>query len=253
MKAALALAIVAAVPAVAAPVRVVSLNLCTDEMLLIAARPGQIASISKLGADANETPLAAQARGLATNNGQLTDVLNQRPDLVLTMGNSPQQAALASRLGLRLLALPYPQSPAEVAAQMQQVAALLGNPAAGNSFAAEVAALTRTASGQPATALMLGGGGLAPAMSGLAAGWLRLAGLRQRQSGQIAMEALIADPPAVLVLSRYRAGQFSQPQAWVSHPALAGLRTRRVNVDGRAFLCGGAAMPAEIRRLKAAL
>ena len=254
MKVAVALALLAATPVLArTPARVVSLNLCTDEMLLLAARPDQIASISTLGADPGETPLAARAAGLPTNTGQITDILQQRPDLVLTMGNTPQQTALARRLGVRLLALPYPQSPAEVAVQMQHVATLLGNPAAGDEFARALAALIRSAPAQPVSALMLGGGGLAPAMGGLAAGWLRLAGLRQRQSGPVSMEALIADTPAVLVISRYRSGQFSQPQAWVSHPAVAALRTQRVTVDGRAFLCGGAAMPAEIQRLKAAL
>jgi iron complex transport system substrate-binding protein len=241
-----------AVAPAAAPNHVVSLNLCTDEMLLVAARPGQIASISKLGADANETPLAAHAGGLLINNGRLTDVLDQHPDLVLTMGDSPQQAALAKRLGIRLIALPYPQSPAEVVAQVQQVAALLGNPAAGAAFARQVEALSRTAAAKPVDALMLGGGGLAPAMGGLAAGWLRLAGLRQRQSGPVAMETLLTDPPAVLLFSRYRPGQFSLPQAWVSHPALKSVRARRLDVDGRAFLCGGVAMPAEVRRLQQA-
>jgi iron complex transport system substrate-binding protein len=246
------LLIAVAEPVVAAPARVVSLNLCTDEYLLLAARPGQIASISKLGADAQETPLAARARGLAINSGRLGDVLAQKPDLVLTMGAQPQDAALAQRLGIRLVALPYPQSPADVAAQVANIARLLGNPAAADSFAGEVTALAERAPARPIPALMVGGGGLAPAMGGLAAGWLRLAGFTQRQDGPVAMEALIADPPPVLLISRYRPGQFSQPQAWTRHPALARLPSRRITIDGRAFLCGGAAMPSEIRRLKAA-
>jgi iron complex transport system substrate-binding protein len=239
--------------AAATPARVVSLNLCTDEYLLLAAPRRQIASISKLGADAQETPLAPRARGLAINSGRLGDVLAQAPDLVLTMGAAPQDAALARRLGVRLLALPYPQSPAEVVAQVRQVAALVGNGQAGEAFADDVAALARTAPARPTAALMVGGGGLAPAMGGLAAGWLRLAGVSQRQAGPVAMEALLANPPPVLLVSRYRPGQFSQPQAWTQHPALARLPSRRLAVDGRAFLCGGAAMPAEIRRLKATL
>jgi iron complex transport system substrate-binding protein len=241
-----------AAPGNTAPARVVSLNLCTDEYLLLLARPGQIASISALGADPQETPLAVRAAGLATNKGRLGEVVAQAPDLVLTMGAHSQDAALARRLGIPLLTLPYPQSPAEVVAQVRQVAQRLGNAAAGDAFAAEVAQLGETAPARPTPALMVGGGGLAPAMTGLAAGWLRLAGFAQRQAGPVAMEALIADPPPVLLISRYRPGQYSQPQAWTQHPALARLPSRRIAVDGRAFLCGGAAMPAEIRRLRAA-
>ncbi len=239
--------------ALATPARIVSLNLCTDEYLLLTARPGQIASISRLGADRQESPLAARSHGLATNSGHLGDVLAQQPDLVLTMGASPQDHALAERLGVRLVALPYPQSPADVVRQVQQIAGLVGNPAAGAAFAQDVQSLTTTAPAQPIPALMLGGAGLAPAMGGLAAGWLRLAGLQQRQSGTVAMETLLADPPAILVINRYRPGQVSQPQAWTNHPALARLHSRRITTDGRAFLCGGAAMPAEIQRLRGAL
>lgn len=249
---ALLLMVGVAAAAAATPARVASLNLCTDEYLLLTARPGQIASISKLGADAQETPLAARAHGLATNSGRLGDVLAQRPDLVLTMGAHPQDAALARRLGIRLVSLTYPQSPADVAAQVARIARLLDNLPAGDAFAGDVAALAAKAPAQPMPALMVGGGGLAPSMGGLAAGWLRLAGFTQRQDGAVPMEALIADPPPVLLISRYRPGQFSQPQAWTQHPALANLPSRRITVDGRAFLCGGAAMPGEIRRLQAA-
>ncbi len=241
--------------AVAAPIpaRIVSLNLCTDEYLLITARRAQIASISRLGASHHETPLAGRAAGLATNQGALGGVIDQRPDLVLTMGASPQDMALAARLGMRMIALPYPQSPAEVTRQVQRIAGLVGNPAAGTHFARQQAALTATMPARATPALMLGGSGLAPSMQGLTAGWLRLAGLAQRQSGSVAIETLLANPPPLLIISRYRPGQFSGSQAWAAHPALARIKARRVAADGRAFLCGGAAMPAEIRRLRLAL
>jgi len=238
--------------AAATPARVVSLNLCTDEYLLITARPGQIASISRLGADPQESPLAGRARGLAINSGRLSEVIEQRPDLVLTMGHDPQAVALAARLRIRLIALPYPTSPAAVATQVQQVAALMGNRPAGIEFAARVAALMASApKAQPG--LMIGGSGLAPAMDGLAAGWLRLAGISQQQGGQISLERLLVQPPPMLIRNVYRRGQVSGPQAWSLHPALRQLRATQVEADGRAFLCGGAAMPAEIIRLKKAL
>lgn len=251
MSAAAALLLMAAAAA-ASPARVVSLNLCTDEYLLLAARPGQIASISRLGADRQESPLADRAGGLATNSGKLTDVLSAAPDLVLTMGHDPQARALARRLGLRLVALPYPASPAEVVAQLRTVAALVGNPAAGKHFARTVTAL-QTSAPPARPGLMIGGSGLAPAMDGLTAGWLRLAGVQQQQGGQISLERLLVNPPPIVIRNVYRSGQRSLPQAWSQHPALRQLRSRQVEADGRAFLCGGAAMPAEIARLRQVL
>jgi iron complex transport system substrate-binding protein len=90
-------------------------------------------------------------------------------------------------------------------------------------------------------------------MDGLAAGWLRLAGVAQMRGGTVGMEQLLAAPPPILIRNVYRPGQISVPQAWSQHPALARLNSRRVDADGRAFLCGGAAMPAEILRLRKAL
>lgn len=248
----LACASMAAGATAATPSRVVSLNLCTDEYLLLTARPGQIASISRLGADQQESPLAARALGLRTNPGRLTDVIDQRPDLVLTMGADRQAAALAGRLGIRLIALPTPTSPAAVVAQVRQVAGLVGNAPAGAAFAREVADLA--ASAPPAQpGLMIGGSGLAPAMDGLAAGWLRLAGIKHMRGGQISLEHLLVQPPPILIRNIYRRGQISGPQAWGQHPALRRLPSRQVEADGRAFLCGGAAMPSEIARLRRAL
>ncbi len=247
-----ALAGLLAAQVAATPARVVSLNLCTDEYLLITARREQIASVSRLGADAEESPLAARAAGLATNSGRLADVLAARPDLVLTMGGDRQASALAARLGVRLVALAYPQSPAEVAMQVQRVAALVGNPAAGTAFANQVSALTASAP-PPRRGLMIGGSGLAPAMDGLTAGWLRLAGIAQMRGGSIGLEHLLAAPPPILIRNVYRPGQLSAAQAWSQHPALARLNSRRIDADGRAFLCGGAAMPGEIARLRKAL
>ncbi len=238
--------------AAATPSRIVSLNLCTDEYLLLTAKPRQIASISRLGADREESPLANRASGLVTNNGRLGSVIEQQPDLVLTMGHDPQGVALATRLRIRLIALPYPTSPSEVAAQVRQVAALVGNKPAGAAFAAQVASLAATA--PPARpGLMIGGSGLAPAMDGLAAGWLRLAGVAQQKGGQISLERLLVQPPPILIRNVYRPSQTSLPQAWSQHPALHRLTSRQVEADGRAFLCGGAAMPAEIARLRKAL
>lgn len=249
-----ALLILAAVPTAATPSRVVSLNLCTDEYLLLTARRGQIASISRLGADRQESPLAGRARGLPTNPGRLSEVIGLAPDLVLTMGHDPQAAALAARLGIRLVALPYPASPDAVTQQVRRVAELVGNVPAGDGFARQVAALQ--ASAPPAkSGLMIGGSGLAPGQDGLAAGWLRLAGISQARGGQIKLEQLLISPPPILISNIYRRSQVSGPQAWSLHPALARLpaSVRRVEADGRAFLCGGAAMPAEIARLKQVL
>src|SRR5437763_4221986 len=70
---AISLALAGAGPAdaAAAPRRVASLNLCTDELLLLLAGPGQIASVSYLSQLSQETPLWARARAYRRNDGSL--------------------------------------------------------------------------------------------------------------------------------------------------------------------------------------
>ena len=80
------LAFVAAARSDAAPRRVVSLNLCTDELLLALAAPDQILSVTHLAQDPAETPLWPQARRYRRNDGSLLSVAAMRPDLVVTMG-----------------------------------------------------------------------------------------------------------------------------------------------------------------------
>jgi iron complex transport system substrate-binding protein len=250
------LALLLSAPAVAAPARVASLNLCSDELALLLAAPGQMISVSRLGADPDETPLAGRAAGLVVNRGRVTDVVALSPDLVITSGGDPNAAATARRLGLATLDLPQPQSLADVRGNVRRVAAALGRPAAGEAVVARMdAALAGPVAARPA--LLVSGGGLTVAPDGLAAAWLRHAGLVQQAvpRGQVSLERLLSAPPEVLVITRYRSVQTSINQAWLAHPALAALppRVRRLESDGRGWTCLGPMLAPEIARLRAAV
>src|SRR5690348_1662036 len=87
-----------------AAARVASLNLCTDEYLLLLARPQQVASVSYLSRDPLESPLWQAARRHRGNRGSLEDVLTLKPTLVLTMGGGGRATRLlASRLHMQAL------------------------------------------------------------------------------------------------------------------------------------------------------
>lgn len=252
-----ALALLLALPpagAVAVPPRVATLDLCADELALMLAAPGQLVSVSRLGADPRETTLAARARGLPVNRGRVTDVAALAPELVLAVGGDPAGRAAAARLGMRVLTLPWPATLAEVRANTRAAASAIGRAAAGE---AAVAAMDAALGPPPATvrpALLVGGGGVTPAADGLAAAWLRRAGLAQQAvpKGQLALERLLASPPDVLVTSRYHAGETSRHQAWLAHPAFIRLpaTVRRATTDGRPWTCMGPPLAAEVARLR---
>jgi iron complex transport system substrate-binding protein len=253
---AFAISLAAIGSAEAAPSRVASLNLCTDELLLTLADPRQIVSVTHLAQQPAETPLWKQARRYRRNDGSLVSVAGLRPDLVLTMGGGARdRARIAQRLGIPTLDLPYPQSLADIETSVRTVASALGRPAAAAAWQARMERLKRARPARQADSIWLGGGGRTVAAGGLAAQWMALAGLRQRAvtGDRVSLEQLLVSPPAMLLRSDYRSGQYSAEQRWLSHPLARGVnRSRSLVTDGRLWTCMGPALAGEIERLRAA-
>ncbi|HYG48902.1 MAG TPA: ABC transporter substrate-binding protein [Allosphingosinicella sp.] len=239
----------------AAPRRVASLNLCTDELLLMLADPGQVISVTHLAQQPAETRLWRQARRYRRNDGSLVSVAGLRPDLVLTMGGGARdRARIAGRLGLRIVDLPYPRSLADIEQSVRTVAAALGRGPAGASLLERIRRLKAARPPAAAETIWLGGGGRTVAADSLAAQWMALAGLRQRpvRGERVSLEQLLVRPPAVLLRSDYRSGQYSAEQKWLSHPlARRSAKARDLVTDGRPWTCMGPALIAEIERLRA--
>ena len=253
----LAVSLALAAPAEAAPRRVASLNMCTDELLLLLADPGQIASVTHLAQSPAETPLWRTARRYRRNDGSLISVAALRPDLVVTMGGGGRdRLRIASRLDIPTLDLPFARSLADVESSIVRLAAALGRPAAGTLLLRQLQTLRRTAPTIRTEAIWLGGGGRTVAADGLEAQWMALAGLRQRsvRGDRVSLEELVARPPQVLLRSDYRQGQYSGAQRWLSHPvARRPARSRLLVTDGRRWTCMGPLLIAETLRLRKAM
>ena len=236
---------------VTSALRAASLNLCTDEYLLLLGRPGEIVSVSRLAQDPAESPLWRQARAYPANRGAIEQVLGQRPSLLLTMGGGGRSTtAIAPRLGIEVLDLPYPASIGDIAANMRTVAGALGDRHRAGAWLARLAQLKPPS--PPKDAMWVGGGGMSLAPGSPGAEWMALAGLAQRRlpGGRADLETLLLRPPAVLVRSDYRRGQMSQGIRWFDHPIVKRLAARTVLTDGRAWTCAGPLMLGEIERLR---
>lgn len=249
----LAASIFVAGAAGAAPRRVASLNLCTDELLLTLGHPSQIASVTHLSQARAETPLWERARRYPRNDGSLLSVAPVKPDLVLTMGGGARDRVdIAARLGFRTVDLPYPLSLQDMKASIAKVAVVLGRRDAGREMLARIEKLERTAPSQQHDAIWLGGGGRSIGATGLAADWMTLAGLKQRslQGDRVSLEQLLTNPPSILLRSSYRFNQYSGEQKWLSHPlAKTPTKSRSIATDGRLWTCMGPTLVPEILRL----
>lgn len=234
-------------------VRAASLNLCTDEYLLLLAPPERIVSVSFLSRDPAESPLWRSARSYPANAGTLDSVVAHRPDLVLTMGGGGRMSgAIAGRLGIRSIDLRPPHSLADVAGNVARVAAALGRPERARPLLARLDRLRRTAPARQRDALWLGGGGQSIEPAGIGGRWLALAGLRQRRvpGGRVDRELLLTAPPTVVLRSDYRGGQYSRGTAWLDHPAIRRLAGRTLTTDGRRWTCMGPLLIGEVGRLR---
>ena len=242
--------------ALLAAASVASLNLCTDEYLLLLARPRDLASVSFLSQDPQESPLWKVARGHHANRGSLEDVLKKRPQVVLTMGGGGRATSLiARRLGIRTVDLRPASSFDDVVFNFRAVAAALGAPERAHLWINRLAKLRSTAPARGRDAIWIGGGGQSIGVPSIGADWMRLAGLQQRRlsDGRVSLEVLLVRPPAVLVRSEYRSGQISRGSEWLTHPIVRNARSKRLQTDGRAWTCMGPLVIGEVERLRASL
>lgn len=250
--AALATPLAAGPAAADKPTRVVSMNLCTDQLALLLADPGQVVSVTALGARPEDSLMAERATGLALNHGGLEEVLPLRPDLALagTFTSQVTAAALA-RLGVPVLELPHAESFADVRANIRRVAAALGTEARGDAVVAamdrRIERLRRAAAalGPPPRALVYRAGGHTLGPDSLAGAVLTLAGFENAAEaygiarfGDVPVDGVLALSPDLLIVGVYRAEGPSLARDVTHHPAIRARGVATLAVPTRRWGCG---------------
>ena len=238
--------------AASAALRAASLDLCSDEYLLLLARPGEIASLSRLAHDPADNVLWRRARGVPANRGRIEDLIGTSATVLVTMGGGAKSSgAIARKLGLESIVLPYPMTISAVEANMVRVAHALGDQRRADGWRATLARL-RASPPPTSDSIFLSSGGQSVGTTSVSAQWMRLSGFAQRvlPGGRATLETLLTSPPARLLRSDYRHAQVSLGQRWLDHPAVQRLASRTTFTDGRPWTCAGPAMLGEIARLR---
>ncbi|MEO1895141.1 MAG: hypothetical protein ABGX32_02600, partial [Methylococcales bacterium] len=65
------------------PQRIVSINLCTDQLLMLLAKRENIESVSYFAANPDASAMFEEAAGIRKNQGQAEEILQMKPDLIL--------------------------------------------------------------------------------------------------------------------------------------------------------------------------
>jgi iron complex transport system substrate-binding protein len=239
----------------AAPVprRVVSLNPCLDVILVRVADRAQIAALSHYAREAQTSTIADLARTLPMTHGGVEEVVALAPDLVLISRYAPAATRSAlTRMGVRTAVFGLPATVAESLAQVDEIAALVGRAERGARLRRRIEDAMDAAAPPPGTpplsALVFMPGGFASAEGTLMDEMLRRTGFSNmatryglRQSSNVPLERLIADPPDVLLAGEPYPGAPTWAERVVRHPALARVRDRmhRATFSERLLYCGG--------------
>lgn len=240
-----------------APRRVVSFNLCADQLVVALADPEQIAGLSPYAADPALSVVAEQARQFRQAEWQAESTLLLEPDLVLIGPNdrSVTRRMLTSQ-GLRVVETGFVSDLASARRQIRELAALLGHPERGETLIAELErARARLAAAAPKTnrtALVVERGGYTQGPSSLAATLLAEAGLKPPAGapagygGFISLEKFLVLKPDIVFLKDPPLAASDQGAMFLVHPALRELYPpeRRIALPTRYTMCGGPALVA---------
>lgn len=231
------------------PTRVVSINLCTDQLALTLAAPGQILSVSALAQDPAMSLMADAARRLPANSARAEEIYLLKPDLVLASTfTNPATLSMLRRLGLKVELFAPPESLADVRAGILQMGAALGREEAAarlaESFDARRAALAATAPKAPAfLAASYGASGYASGAATLSGEIIKAAGFRHlgddlglQAGGFLPLEQLVMAAPDVLILGKPYPGT-SRAEEILRHPALRAAGHPR-QAEGQDWTCG---------------
>jgi iron complex transport system substrate-binding protein len=252
----------AATAASAAPQRILSANLCGDELLVALADPGQIVGLSRFSVDPTLSNMVEKAKTFPRPDQRSEAVVALQPELVLggPRERSNMRKALTN-LGMKIYEVAIVTDIMQARMQVREVATLIGHPARGEALVAEIDAalvrLARVARNPPATALMVERKGYVTGPHSLPAALLRAAGFVPPEGapsdlgGYVPMEKLLVLRPDVLVMHDLFREAEDQGSLYLTHPALAALYPpeRRLLLPRRYAICGGPALLAALNYL----
>ncbi|GBD48328.1 periplasmic binding protein [Methylopila sp. Yamaguchi] len=239
-------------PSAAAPARVVSINLCTDELLVRLADPAQVASVTWLSTVSAGSNVADLVRGAPQNRGLAEEVVAARPDLVLA-GRYTARAAVSvlKRIGVPVVEADAPRTLDQVKTEIRRVADAVGHSDRGEAMIAELERrLARPAPVRERSlrAAVLRPNGFTAGPGSLSDELMRRAGLvnvaaelKLDNYGQLPLETILLAGVDLLIVDGDRPGPPALATEVLSHPILAKLgdRVRVVKIPPKLWTCYG--------------
>lgn len=250
-----ALALSAGVAESAPAQRAMSLNLCTDQLLLQLLPPERITSVTFLSRSATDSFLHDKALEVPINYGTSEEVLRQNPDVVLAGSTStPAVRELLKRIGAPLVEVPRAESFNDIRNVTRLVARAVGEAEKADALIAEMdstlAELARTKPAQRIVVAGWDGAGNVPAKGTLFDAILTVAGGENVASGITAtmfsgrytsfdLEQLVALRPDILAFGSSRISRFDLANEQLQHRVVRRLFAgRQITYPETLYSCG---------------
>ena len=231
------------------PHRIVSLNLCADQLLVALADRDQIAGLTRYASDPDMSAVAAQARRLPVFGGSAEEVMAADPDLVVGMP-ARRNPAIAVLKGQHYpsLDLKSAKTYEEILASIRDVARAVGHPERGEAMIAqmnaELAGLPKVQGGKVAAyyqrrGYLTGTGTLVDDLM-TRVGLVNLAGKLGKPSlSQMSLEEMAMARPDFIVMDSATRKVEDQGTEMIHHPILGGIP--RISIPQAWTVCGGPA------------
>ncbi|MCU0819596.1 MAG: ABC transporter substrate-binding protein [Beijerinckiaceae bacterium] len=251
----------------AEPQRILSLNLCTDQLLVDLAEPGQILGLSPFARDASRSWASEKVSRLPALSGTAEEAIALRPDLVVSSQYMKRETrALIAARGIKVVAFEDPATLAAARSQILEFGRLIGAESRAEARVTEldaaIADLRAASAASPRRVLPFSRRGWVAGRETLMADILREAGLINVAGemglsigGFARLEAVVLLKPDLLLLTREPDRAEDQGQALLLHPALARLfpPEKRIVLRESLTVCGGPALAEALRKLAALL
>lgn len=233
-----------------APRRVVSMNLCTDQLAMLLADDGQLISVSHIAFDPLSSPMVAQAARYRKNHGQAEQIFAMQPDLVLAgIYSDPYSIGLLRRLGVEVVQFPMERTFDDIRANILKMGQILGQVDAARQMVAQfdtdLAALGTVTAEHP-TALLHYANNYTSGDKSLAHHILLAAGFANATTeggiavaGSVPLERLVMLMPDLVISGQIYPGA-SRAEEVLDHPALRRLREKQsgARLTDAEWVCG---------------
>ncbi len=250
--------------------RVMSLNLCTDQLLLQLVPPERITSVTYLSRLSERSYLTAEAAGVAINYGSAEEVWRQHPDLILAgQVSTPETRALLKRAGAEVVEVPAAENFDQIRSVVRLVAHAVGEDEKGNTLLVQMdrtlAELAATAPAQPIKVASWNAGGDVPGTNTLfdailtAAGGVNVAARVSPDPGSARLtsfdlEELLSLHPDMLAFGSTRLSRLDLGREQLDHPIIRKYYAgRQIAYPETLYSCGLPQSAAAARDLRRAL